>query len=504
MSTILLDSNNLLAYNQAHQIIICLSCQYAIQKSALPSHLLRHKIYRQEKARLLNSISFLSLLEPDFVPLPLPNSKPIDGLAVIDGWSCVKEGCGNLCASEKRMRWHCCEVHGSKDLEGEGWKRRCKLQTFFRGTKIRYFEVTADVASEGLGLEKTSEEEGTVDRDESAMDGGDTEMLNEPELSLPRISIPLSKALDLETLTYFHHFITSTSHTLPTPSTPSNNWQAIIPLALQHQNLMFGILAISSYHCAFLTGNDSAVKPSHLSKAKEFSTAFTHPAKYEKEEIPKQIQLIIYLSSLSLALFREPDKFSIHNLLSTIRALTTTTATNSPPPISSIPNIPQPLFQALNQLPYNLAKAYPTPANSEAEDIFAVLNAIRDLSACVGTSYDPVTDMGGNKWRGMITWCGLISDRFLKLIEKRDGAGAGAAEVVVYFVRFGLFFYVFTSFFGSIVLSSSHSYIIPIFLPSKLSNLPPIHMARRVPTSNDQISVFLSRLNLLFRMSFCS
>src|ERR1700753_2780327 len=89
---------NLLEYNAKHRQLICRECKYAIQKSALGSHLLRHKIYRGERQRLLTSIARLALLEPDDVQLPPAASPPVDGLPIISGYRCTATGCESLYA----------------------------------------------------------------------------------------------------------------------------------------------------------------------------------------------------------------------------------------------------------------------------------------------------------------------------------------------------------------------------------------------------------------------
>src|SRR5277367_6532329 len=144
MLAIRLGPRDLLEYDARYGVLICRECQYAIQKSALQSHLLRHKIYRHERQRLLSSIAQLDLFEPHQVPLPTPASPPIDALPIISGYRCTAVGCGNLCASSKRMRRHWSEIHGlSEPLNPSSFARPVKLQTFFRSTKLRYFKVTS-------------------------------------------------------------------------------------------------------------------------------------------------------------------------------------------------------------------------------------------------------------------------------------------------------------------------------------------------------------------------
>jgi hypothetical protein len=104
--------SGLLLYLREYGVLICRECQYAIQKSALRSHLLRHKIYRDERERLLSSVARLQLYEPDEVPLPGPGSPTISGLPLVSGFCCTAAKCGHLCASEKRMKRHWSDDHG--------------------------------------------------------------------------------------------------------------------------------------------------------------------------------------------------------------------------------------------------------------------------------------------------------------------------------------------------------------------------------------------------------
>jgi len=74
MSSDDLDAAVLLEHDPRHGVLICLKCRYAVQRSALDSHLLRHKIYREERKRLVASVSHLNILEPDKVSIPVPTS----------------------------------------------------------------------------------------------------------------------------------------------------------------------------------------------------------------------------------------------------------------------------------------------------------------------------------------------------------------------------------------------------------------------------------------------
>lgn len=143
MSFAKLHPRDLLDYNATYRILICRECQYAIQKSAISSHLLRHKIYREERQALLSFANGLDLFEPEQVPVPVSGTPAVDGLPVISGYRCISSSdYEGLCASLKRMKRHQSDFHSVNDLSNvHAFARPAQLQTFFRGTKLQYFEV---------------------------------------------------------------------------------------------------------------------------------------------------------------------------------------------------------------------------------------------------------------------------------------------------------------------------------------------------------------------------
>ncbi|KAK9352943.1 hypothetical protein V1523DRAFT_412417 [Lipomyces doorenjongii] len=299
MPAMRLGPRDLLEYDARYGVLICRECQYAIQKSALRSHLLRHKIYRDERQRLLSSIARLHIFEPHLVPVPTPASPPIDALPIISGYSCTAVGCGNLCASSKRMRRHRSEIHGlGEPPNSSSFARPVKLQTFFRGTKLKYFEVTSPPAAGTAGaapLATTTTDDGddgddddvvvddvVVDDDEQVHDADTaTPLLPQPRRMLtPPGTHPGSSPanFDLETLRYFHHFTTTTSLTLPGAEYPrpaTHYWQTDVVLqALRRGWLMCGLLAISACHLAALA-DDTTVEQVHRKRSAQFFSEFS-------------------------------------------------------------------------------------------------------------------------------------------------------------------------------------------------------------------------------------
>ncbi|KAF2732263.1 hypothetical protein EJ04DRAFT_497248 [Polyplosphaeria fusca] len=268
---------SLLQYEAEYGVVICRECQYAIQKSALESHLLKHKIYRNERQRLVSTLSQLELLEPDEVRLPSPSSGPIDGLPVIDGYRCTIAACGRLYASTIRIKRHCSEMHGNgQSSDTFSIARPAKLQTFFRGTKIRYFEVTNPVSLSESGTAPFNKNRWKATRPNQDSDNKESStnadcmasatFHDDSGASLSRI--------DLDTLAYFHHFTTITGPTLPIPRHLERYWQQhVISKALQQRQLMCGLLSISALHLAFLSG-DPATARKHCDQARQYSSDF--------------------------------------------------------------------------------------------------------------------------------------------------------------------------------------------------------------------------------------
>lgn len=294
MSSIRLNPKDNLIYNSEYQVLICESCQYAIQKSALRSHLLRHKIFRGERKQILVAIDQYHLLEPENVSVPNPSSPPVDSLPVVQGLRCTAAACGHLCASDKRMRRHWSEAHSCNELDESGYARDARLQTFFRGTKLRYFEVDRGLA-ENLDIGGTARigGENEIDRHEYDEVRGDSsrQLLsqNSPEAPLqafsfpPQLGTPLrAVTLDMGSLFYLHHFMHNTAATLPSiledsSLAPARYWEQQIPHVTFHsqqQWLMCGLLALAAGHLQAQPSDDSKHQTHHM-QFRQFFAAFT-------------------------------------------------------------------------------------------------------------------------------------------------------------------------------------------------------------------------------------
>lgn len=194
-------------------------------------------------------------------------------------------GCGYICASEKRMKMHWGEGHGGVGGAGEGLGRRIKMQTFFRGTKVRYFEVegekTVGMEEEGsdlvLGTEGYEIGEQEKGHEGQRVAGGAQEL---PCTSVQNIAVLQQHDFDepptevnLDTLAYFNHYTMTTCLMLPVVDSqrPANQYWRVeaVRLALQNHRLMCGLLALAAYHMAAQadtqsTGNKYALQADRL------------------------------------------------------------------------------------------------------------------------------------------------------------------------------------------------------------------------------------------------
>lgn len=432
-------AGDLLHYNAQHKLLICLECKYAIQKNAVDSHLLRHKIYRGERQGLLSSISELELPEPDDVQFPSEPCEAVDGLPVIDGYKCAATECGSLYASVKRMRRHWSECHGVTELP-EGYASAVHMQTFFRGTKVKYFEVlkTSLLAGEGSPQQQQSSDSVTIPR-----------LHAKPAISNTSPGLDL----DLEKMRYFHHFVTTTSLTLPAGTqNPVTYWQTdVVSHALNLRWLMFGVLSISASHLAVLS-EVADVKRIHLERSIQFCQAFLagwnemKNACLDETEASDVIrmgtrmisiqQLYIWrtdssaLESICIQSFvttlrgcTNPDvivvsKIDDDTLMDTARQSTTHLAS---PNASIRTDIARgTLLEHFSNLPYHMARKLGRP--NVPADFMAVMSAIGALIDCCHQAYD-ANDVE-TAWMGMEEWLKKVPGRFTELLVTEKSPAA--------------------------------------------------------------------------------
>jgi hypothetical protein len=146
------------------------------------------------------------------------------------------------------MREHQIGTHGPKGIGNDSWLARpIRIQTFFRGTKIRYFEITTSPVDATLDVTPriaTLNDNGNEQQEEEVPDALDAPVNDADIPPQYRIASPTSTRLqsspvhiDLEALSYFHQFTTVTSLTLPgtkRPESTTHYWQMdAVLLALQ-------------------------------------------------------------------------------------------------------------------------------------------------------------------------------------------------------------------------------------------------------------------------------
>ena len=441
---------DLLEYDAKHSVLICRECKYAIQKSALGSHLLRHKIYRGERRRLLSSIARLEILEPDDVQRPPAGSPPVEGLPIISGYRCTATGCESLCASSKRVRRHWSESHGLSDPP-DSFARSASLQTFFRGTKLRYFEVASPKATAGRPLV-------TSDGRLAQQHGLNLVATPAPRTPTPVLPPGPPGDLDLETLRYFHHFTTTTSLTLPAENhEPAKHWQMdVVAQALRLRWLMCGLLAISASHLSALS-DDETTKRVHRKRSARFLQDFSAGWEEVKRgfgvaEVGEAkagaqmicIQRCCHWTSESPALgpgmIPEPAPFQLQSFTTTVQgcvdpnfALRSALSSDDMPEETfvrarhdlggssdaGVPgNAPPGLLERFRALPYRMAEALEKP--DSALDFFTTLSAIDALVECCSLSY--ASDDVGAVWMGMELWLRRLSDHFNRMVWRRSSA----------------------------------------------------------------------------------
>ncbi|KAI4192858.1 MAG: hypothetical protein LQ346_004124 [Caloplaca aetnensis] len=478
MSVTRFGAGDLLEYNSRYGLLICRECQYAIQKTALESHLLRHKIYRGDRQRLLSSIAHCNLLEPHQVPLPAPGLPPVDALATLSGYCCTEAGCRHLTASSKRMKRHWSGAHGLASSSA----RAVKLQTFFRGTKVRYFEVASPTTPLVNMDEDDDNDHWTGDDDHEGHEGGGLAAITvtpppqppqPPRVpAFPGAANGLAPVgFDMETLTYFHHFITITSLTLPggeLQQSSKHYWQTdVVSRALRRRWLMCGLLAISAHHLVVLA-HDTMTKQTHRERGLQFSSEFftgiaamtgcdirLEMAGLEDETRKAGEQIKCFLRCVQQTL-AEPtldcDPMAPCSLLSIMSTVQGCVLPASVPPetgisyggherqeesfVSGFPhpassahdgnpdsitpsdNTPSALLTFLRALPARIAEGLAKPES--VQDVFATLSAVDALVRCCGISF--ACDEAETGWRGTATWAANVPDHFNQMVRRNHPA----------------------------------------------------------------------------------
>ena len=264
----------MLVYLPKYGVIICKICHYAVQPLALSGHLLNHQIYRIERRKLLDKISALTLHQPEDVPFPPYHSEALPDLPVYEGYRCNASGCSRAFVSQKRMNQHWSESHQEYSSSNVDC-RPTHLQTFFKGNKIRYFEV---IPPFGRAISQPTSNEILTNRHISStpsfMEGISHNQENSTAFISPdHISESPLAHLDMSILELLHHYTTSTSHTISRGFESDFFWAQDIPaIAFENEFLMYGILSIAAFHRSTLP-RESSKALSYQQKALQFQSA---------------------------------------------------------------------------------------------------------------------------------------------------------------------------------------------------------------------------------------
>jgi hypothetical protein len=213
--------DDLLHYQSTYAVLICTSCQYAIQPSGLARHLKEiHHVYRSRRRPYMEYASQFKLAPPEEVMRVGIKEFPVRRLPVLDGLRCLHPGgCGYLCVSIKRMQNHWSCAHGGRAKGDTGEWGPAPLQTFFRGNLLQYF---TDPKSQQVQSVITS--------------------------SIDQAAPFQFSRFDHDLL---HHYVTSTALTLVDRHGTEDIWAVVVPqLASCSPFLMHAILACSALHLA--------------------------------------------------------------------------------------------------------------------------------------------------------------------------------------------------------------------------------------------------------------
>ncbi|KAI5357586.1 hypothetical protein Slin15195_G039460 [Septoria linicola] len=447
------NPTDLLKHYDCYGVIICKPCAFAIQPSALASHLLKHQIYRSERRKLMSQLAHLKLKDPADVVDPAPMSAHVPELQVYKGLRCLHEDCQHICASEKRMSQHWSDVHGERESKNVV-TRPAWLQTFFRGNKIRYFEIsgpangtlstTSSPASNGLSTTPHTDMDSTVNAD-------------------------TIQHLDMDSLRYLLHFTEHTSNTLPRTRAESTwFWSSSIPHeALKHPFLMHGILGLSAFHLARTT-LDPVQSAYHHQASVRYQAASLADFREttRRPDVSNAVALIAYsrLIGIQRCTSTIDDDYKtnwITEFMYLIRGSVECTISlqqylphgcdfklpydeleglarlDDEAAISrdakNVGNIPPVMLQRLDQLPAQMSKILPPPTLSEMQDIQACLEACTALIAAYARSYSasssgeafspggPDSEAVRAIWNGFESWTRTVSDHYILLLEQYHG-----------------------------------------------------------------------------------
>ncbi|KAI0858676.1 hypothetical protein F4860DRAFT_296637 [Xylaria cubensis] len=224
----------LLIHLPNYGVVVCKECRFAIQPSAFSSHLQNHRILRSQRRGILDQLFSLHLSPPDRVRVPASDSLRIAELPVFSGFKCDTPDCSYACTSVKRMYQHWSEIHNEPDSKAIKY-REARLQTFFRGNKIRYFEIEGPKGSQCSAQKETR----LALKRQCLPSPADSTDEAQDEIQAP--------PLDYQSLLYMHHYTRHSGLFLNRGNESINFWvDTIVQEAYRHPFLMYSILCVSA------------------------------------------------------------------------------------------------------------------------------------------------------------------------------------------------------------------------------------------------------------------
>jgi Orsellinic acid/F9775 biosynthesis cluster protein D len=120
------------------QLAICVSCETGIPKDYLLRHFRRnHKdMWKTHRKALTAYMEGLRLVSTDDLDHPTEKRKPIEGLAIKDGWTCGWHGCMVSGINKVWVVNHCRKSHGQEAVEEKPWTQS-RLQTLLGHPHIK-------------------------------------------------------------------------------------------------------------------------------------------------------------------------------------------------------------------------------------------------------------------------------------------------------------------------------------------------------------------------------
>jgi hypothetical protein len=350
------------------------------------------------------------------------------------------------------MRRHQSDVHGATD--GEAFVCPAKLQTFFRGTKLRYFEIVTAQIEETAEIEET----GNLDVRDHNFDLGNGDEGESGDVQMPDTTAHVSRGqitvasrmpsrainIDLDTLAYFHQYTSVTSLTLPTTQQEPYFWQTnVVQEALNHRWLICGLLGISACHLSISTAGTTS-SGTHCAQVTRLATSFLEEREKSSlmspfdatglKKLVDRVECVLRLALWTLHDVAPPAgssttqvvPFSLKSCISTLRGLAITESR----PVSQetvftqaksildhdTPTFHDPsgaghaLFDRLRVLPSQLSSALGRPDN--VQDVLATLSAIAALAVCCETSF-----ASNKRWESMVEWLNMTTEHFHEMVE---------------------------------------------------------------------------------------